>query len=234
MKTATHAECAAPALSRRSRAKSPLTTFCLALLLLAACRTSRPAGEQPIAPVGAGQDLVQRRDRFEGQRSVVRIRTMNGGQTQSARAQLQVGRTGDMLITVFAPVINTPVIRLYAANGRIVLVNELDQTAWQGNASDFTGSFGFIGSNPNALALLILGLPAKEATVQYSDSGMQSARLQDMVIAYDPPVYPPKKVVIVRGSRRVEIDHLEDYVSPETITPLTVPPGYRCCVLPQI
>ena len=202
--------------------------------LLSGCRTSRPADESAIAPVGAAQDVIQRRDRFEGQRSVVRIRTMSGTQTQSARAQLQVGRSGDMLITVFAPVINTPVMHLYAANGQIVFVNDLDRTAWQGSATDFSGSFGFIGSNPNALALLIMGLPAREAKVEYAETGLQSARLGDMVIAYDPPVYPPKKVVIVRGTQRVEIDHLEDYESPTAIAPLKVPADYRCCVLPHL
>jgi hypothetical protein len=203
-------------------------------LLFAACRTSRPAGEQSLTPVDSARDLAERREQFAGQRSIIRIRTTNGVQSQSARAQLQVGRGGDMMLTVFAPIINTPALRLYAANGRIVFLNEIDRTAWQGSASDLTGSFGFIGSNPSALAYLILGLPAREATIEYATNGMQSARLRDMVIAYDPAVYPPKKVVIVRGTQRVEIDHLEDYVSTAPIAPLAVPADYRCCVLPQI
>ena len=214
-----------------------LGTTILIALLLAGCRTTRPAGEQPIAPItaGAAQELAQRRDRFEGERSIVRIRSMNGAQTQSARAQLQVGRAGDMLITVYAPVVNTSAVRLYAANGQVVFLNDIDRTAWQGRASQFTGSFGFIGANPSALAMLILGLPPREATsVEYAQSGLQSARLQDVVIAYDPPVYPPQRVVIVRGMQRVEIDHLEDYASPAPIAPLTVPADYRCCELPKI
>lgn len=204
------------------------------LLFLAACRSSQPAGEQPIAAPASAQELIQRRERFEGQRSVVRIRITNGSQTQSARAQLQVGRTGDMLMTVYAPIINTAAIQLYAANGRIVFVNNIDGTAWQGSASEFSGSFGFIAANPTAFAFLILGLPPREATITYSEQGMQSARLQDMVIAYDPPVYPPKKIVIVRGTQRIEIEHLEDFASPAALAPLTVPAGYRCCILPQI
>lgn len=206
-------------------------------LIFAACRTARPVGEQPITPLSgaAAQQLVQRRDQFEGQRSVVRIRSMNGAQTQSARAQLQVGRTGDMLITVYAPVLNTSAARLYAANGQIVFLNDIDKTAWQGPAGEFTGSFGFIGANPAALAMLILGLPPREATsVVYGPAGLQSARLQDAVVAYDPAVYPPQRVVIVRGIQRVEIDHLEDYASPAPIEPLKVPVDYRCCELPKI
>jgi hypothetical protein len=208
----------------------------VALLLLAACRTTRPANEAPLAPLNgpASRELVRRRDEFAGQRSVIRIRTMTGTQTQSARAQLQVGRAGDMLITVYAPVINTTAVRLYAANGQIVFLNDVDKTAWQGSASDFTGSFGFVGSNPAALAFLILGLPAREATPEFGDAGLRAARLADMVVAYDPAVYPPQRVVIVRGTQRVEIDHLEDYASPAAIEALKVPADYRCCVLPQI
>ena len=130
--------------------------FLAIALLFAACQTSRPAGEQPLAAVDSSRDLIARRDHFDGERSIIRIRTMNGTNSQSARAQLQVGKGGDMLITVFAPLINVAAIRLYAANGQIVFVNDIDRTAWQGSASDFTGSFGFIGSNPSALALLIL------------------------------------------------------------------------------
>jgi hypothetical protein len=202
-------------------------------LLFTACRTARPVGEHALEPVTSSKELAQRRETFAGQRSIVRVRITNGTQTQSVRGQLQVARNSDMLITLFAPIINTTAVRLYASNGRIVFLNDIDRTAWQGSASDFTGSLGFIGSNPSALAFLILGLPANDATVEYGQAGLQSARLRDMVIAYDPAVYPPKKVVIVRGTQRVEIDHLEDYVSAAPIPPLTVPSDYRCCVLPQ-
>lgn len=211
--------------------------FLIAALILAGCRTTRPVNEQPVAPLTgpASQELVQRRDRFEGARSVIRIRTITGTQTQSAHAQLQVGRDGSMLMTIYAPVINTSAARLYASNGHIVFLNDVNKTAWEGNAADLTGPFAFIGANPTALAFLILGLPPREATaVAYAPSGLQSARLQDAVVAYDPPEFPPQRVVIVRGMDRVEIDHLEDYVSPVSIEPLTVPAGYRCCVLPQI
>ena len=210
-------------------------------LLLASCRTTRPAGEQPIASLPSSsreeteRQLTQQREQFTGERSVARIRILTGTQTLSARTQLQVGAGGDMLMTVYAPVLNTTAARLYAANGRIVFLNDIDKTAWQGSASDFSGSFGFVGSNPAALALLILGLPPREgASIDYGAAGMQSARFQDMVVAYDPAVYPPRRVVIVRGMQRVEIDHLEQYVSPTSIPPLTVPSDYRCCVLPQL
>ena len=152
------------------------------------------------------------------------------GQVQSAKAQLQVAPAGDMLITVYTP-LNTTAARIYAANGQIVFLNDIEHTAWQGSAGDFAGSFSFIGTDPSALAFLILGLPPRNlATITYDAAGLQSARLADLIVAYDPPVYPPKRVVIVRGTQRVEIDHLESYVSPAPIPKLTVPADYRCCV----
>ena len=139
-----------------------------------------------------------------------------------------------MLITVYTP-LNTTAVRLYAANGQIVFLNDLGRTAWQGSAADFAGTFGFLGSDPSAFAFLILGLPPRGVpSVTYADAGLQSARFQDLVVAYDPPVYPPRRVVVVRGTQRVEIDHLETYVSPAPIEKLAVPPGYRCCVMPQL
>ena len=214
--------------------------FAFILLLLAACRTTRPAGESPLAPLTstspaeAAQQLTARRDEFRGERSVIRIRLNNGSQSLSAKGQMQVGTSGDLLITVYTP-LNTTAARLYAANGEIVFLNDIDRSAWKGSAADFAGSFGFLGPDPSILAFLILGLPPRGLTsITYSDSGLQSARFRDLVVAYDPPVYPPKRVVIVRGMQRVEIDHREIYASPAPIEKLVVPAEYRCCVLPQL
>ena len=214
-----------------------LALIAAALIAAAGCRTTRPANEEPVAALTGPpeQALVQKRDHFEGERAVIRIRTVNGTQTQSAHAQVQVARDGAMLLTVYAPVLNTSAARLYASNGHIVFLNDINKTAWEGSAADLTGTFAFVGANPSALAFLILGLPPHEATsIAYGPSGLQSARLQDAVVAYDPPVFPPQRVVIVRGMQRIEIDHLDDYVSPAPIEPLKVPADYRCCVLPQI
>jgi hypothetical protein len=182
----------------------------------------------------AETQLAARRDQFAGARSLVRLRSMNGTQTVSAKAQVQVGAAGDMLITVYTP-LNTTAGRLYASNGQIVFVNDIERTAWQGSATDLGGSFQFIAADPTALAFLLLGLPPRgSATLSYSPAGLQSARYQDLIVAYDPPAYPPQRVVIVRGTQRVEIDHLESFASPARIEPLTVPAGYRCCVMPQL
>lgn len=212
----------------------------ISILLLAACRTTRPAGEQPVEPLTAttideaAQQLAARRDKFRGARSIVRLRAVTGTQTQSARAQLQVDPSGSLLLTVYTP-LNTTAARLYVANGQAVFLNDMERTAWQGSAADLAGTFGFVAANPGALAFLLLGLPPREeATISYAPSGLQSVRFQDLIVAYDPPVYPPQRVVIVRGMQRVEIDHLESFVSPAPLAPLAVPADYRCCVIPQL
>lgn len=213
----------------------------LLLLIAAACRTARPAGEQPVDPLTstsiaeAEQQLAVRRDRFTGARSLIRIRSMSGAQTVSAKAQLQVGAAGDMLITVYTP-LNTTAGRLYASPaGQVVFVNDVDRTAWQGTAAGLGGSFQFLAADPPSLAFLLLGLPPRApATLGFAPSGLQSARYEDLVVAYDPPSYPPRRIAIVRGTQRVEIEHLESFSSPAPIEPLTVPEGYRCCVTPQL
>lgn len=210
------------------------------LILIAACRTARPAGEQPIAPLTAtsmdeaAQQLTARRDAFTGARSLVRIRSMNGTQTVSAKAQIQAGAAGEMLITVYTP-LNTTAGRLYASNGQVVFVNDVERTAWRGSAAELGGSFQFLAADPASLAFLLLGLPPRgEATLSFAAGGLQSARYQDLIVAYDPPAYPPQRAVIVRGTQRVEIDYLESFASPARIEPLAVPPEYRCCVMPQL
>lgn len=211
--------------------------FVVLALLAAACRTSRPAGEQPLAPVTPSTtseaQLTQRLRDFVGERSLVRLRMM-GDQSITLKAQIQVGAKGDMLMTVYTP-LNTTAARLYAGtDGQVVFLNDIMHSAWKGSAAELGGSLGFVGANPSAFAFLMLGLPAPGASVAYGPEGMQSARYQDVVVAYDPPVFPPKRVVVVRGTQRVEIDHLESFVSPAPIPPLTVPEDYTCCVLPQM
>jgi hypothetical protein len=210
------------------------------LVLVVACRTARPAGEQPLAPLTAtstdeaAQQLAARRDAFTGARSLVRIRSMNGAQTVSAKAQIQVGAAGDMLITVYTP-LNTTAGRLYASNGQVVFVNDVERTAWKGSAAELGGSFQFLAGDPLSLAYLLLGLPPRgDATLSFAPAGLQSARYQDLIVAFDPPAYPPQRAVIVRGTQRVEIDYLESFASPARIEPLAVPAEYRCCVMPQL
>lgn len=204
------------------------------LFLLAACRTTRPPNAEPLAPLTAtspaeaAQQLAQRRSEFRGERSLARVRLPQ----ISARGQLQVDAGGRMMLTVYTP-IGTTAARLYVDGQDVIFLDDLRSTVWRGKPSDLSGTLGVFGNT--RLALLLIGLPpAGLDSITYGATGMQSVTLPEVTLTYDPPVYPPKKVVIVRGDQRVEIEHLDSFSDPETLKPPEIPRDYRCCVLPQI
>ena len=83
---------------------------------------------------------------------------------------------------------------------------------WEGSASELARSIGFLGSSliPAEVALLIIGiLPRDDLQYEVTSSGLASAATPDMSATFDPPAFPARKVVIVRGADRVEIEHLE-------------------------
>jgi hypothetical protein len=203
------------------------------LVALAACRTTRPPNAQPIppltsaSPAEAERQLETRRGQFTGERSLLRIHLGS----LSARGQLQVDGKLRILLTVYTP-LGTTAARLYAAGDEVLFLNDLESTAWRGKPGDLSGTLG-VFSSP-AAALLLVGLPPADAAVTYSATGIQEARYGDAVVRYDPPVYPPKRLIIERGGRRVELEHLESYASSDPVERPAIPEGYRCCVLPQL
>lgn len=136
-----------------------------------------------------------------------------------------------MLMTVYTP-LNTTAARLYVDHDQVIFLNDFESTAWRGRPSDLAGSLAAFGNTD--LALLLVGLPASNTSIAYSPSGMQSVRLGDVNVTYQPPSYPPKIVSIDRGAQHVEIEHLDSYVDPDPVAPPEIPRDYRCCVLPQI
>ncbi len=224
--------------SSAHRAVPRLRMTIVVVLALAACRTARPPYAEPIAPLtastpdAAARQLAERRSDFRGERSLVRLRLPD----RSARGQLQVDREGRMLLTIYTP-LGTIAARLYVEGDEVIFLNTLQSTAWRGKANEFAGSLGLFGSAlaPSSLALLLVGLPpAVLDSISYASSGMESVRLPDLLITYDPPAYPPKRVMIDRGARHVEIEHLESYADPEVLKAPSIPDDYRCCVLPQL
>jgi outer membrane biogenesis lipoprotein LolB len=188
------------------------------LLLLAACRSARPPAGEAIAPLTstspseAAAQLARRRADFSGVRSLVRIRIPN---SMSARAALEVDRQKAVTLTVFTPV-GTTAARLHAAHDRISFEDDVHGTKWEGKASDFAGSYGIFGSTlpTESIAELLVGLPpATLGSVTYAATGMQQATFGDVVVTYEPPVYPPRRVLIDRGERHVEIDYLGGQVA---------------------
>ncbi len=139
-----------------------------------------------------------------------------------------------MLLTIYTP-IGTTGARLYTDGDEITFIDDFNSTAWRGKASEFAGSFGMFGTNLPAMGLLLIGLPPGNLpTIDYGPAGMQHARFEDVMVTYDPPVYPPKHVVIDRGMHHLEIDHLETYSDPESLKAPEIPSRYRCCVLPRL
>jgi hypothetical protein len=199
------------------------------LILLAACRTTRPPDAEAIAPLSANspaeaaQQLADRRTQFRGQRSFIRLKL---GQI-SARGQLQIDSGGRLLMTIYSP-IGTTVARLYAEGDDVIFLNDFEATVSRGKASDF----GALGGQT---ALLLVGLPpAGVESITYGAAGIESVNLAGATIRFDPPAYPPKRVTIDQGQRHIEIEHLESFVDTATLTPPEIPSSYRCCVPPPL
>jgi len=215
--------------------------FLALAIFLASCRTTRPAGEEtPVAPLtsasptDAARQLAARRAQLTGERSLLRMRITNRGQTLSVRAQLQIDGSGRMLLTAYTP-FGTNAIRLYAAGDEVTFINDFESTWWHGSASDFARSFGFFGSaSPSAMALLIVGLPAEGVTIDYAPAGIAHASAGDAVISFDPPSYPPKNVTIVRGAQKLEIETLESVMTTASVAKPEASADYRCCVAPRL
>jgi hypothetical protein len=209
--------------------------------LLAACRTTRPAGEErPVAPLtsttpaDAARQLTARRAQLTGERSLLRIRATNGDRSQSFRAQLQIDGSNRMLLTAYTP-LGTTAIRLYADASEVTFINDLEGTWWHGSVSDFANSFGFFGAtSPYSMALLMMGLPVEGPTYDYAASGLARANIGDVTVTYDPPAYPPKHVTIARGAQKLEIETLESAMTTAIVAKPVAPSGYRCCVAPRL
>jgi hypothetical protein len=214
----------------------------LLIALLAACRTTRPAGEEtPVAPLtststsDAARQLTARRAQLTGERSLLRIRATNGDRSQSFRAQLQIDNSNRMLLTAYTP-LGTTAVRLYADASEVTFINDLEGSWWHGSAAEFSRSFGFFGTtSPYSMALLIIGLPAEgPMTYDYAAAGLSRANIGDVVVTYDPPSYPPKHVTIVRGGQKLEIEMLEAVTTTASVAKPAAPGGYRCCVAPRL
>lgn len=203
----------------------------LLALTLASCRTVRPpagAHEGPIAALtstnadDALRQLSARRAQFAGARSFVRIRATSGDNVQTFRGQLQLDAAGHMLLTAYTP-LNTSAMRLYAEGDRVTLYNDLNGTKKSGSAAEVAKSVGFFTPSllPSDLALLLLGLPpsANAATYVTSANGLARATAGDVVVTYDPAVFPPQHVTVERPGQKLEVEHLELVTSDATVQP---------------
>lgn len=208
--------------------------YAVIVLLLAACATSRTANESPIAPLTAAsaadalQQLHARRAELPGARSLMRVRA---GQ-QSFKAQLRV--QGDrMELTVYTP-FNTSAATLYADGNRVTFINNLQETQWQGSASELAGSLGVFASRPSDLGFLILGYPASSGTYDAAPAGLAHASLGSIDATFDPPSLPAKHVVIEHGRQRIEFEQLEVASTDEPLKAPKIPREYQQGGVPRV
>lgn len=210
---------------------------------VAACRTARPDGEETpvlalaaVTAVDAAQQLTTRRAQITIERALLRIRATNEGRSLSFRAQLQVDGRGRMLLTAYTP-FGTNAMRLYADGDEVTFVNDFEATWWRGSAAELGRTFGFFGSaDPASIGLLIAGLPpgGPNVSVEYAPAGLKRASAGEAIVTYDPPSYPPKHVVVSRGSQSLDIETLETVMTTAAIEPPAIPSSYRCCVAPRM
>ena len=175
-------------------------------LLVVSCRTARPTGA-PFVPLtattaeDAATQLRERRESFRGARSLMRVRAMVNGKTESFRAQLIVHDPQRMELIAYTPV-GTTALTMKAEGDRITT-----------NPAVAPGSFAFLresGLTPAQTGMLLLGIPpSDDLRVEYAAGGLAAAYPGPMTVRFEPPSFPAKRVVITNGADRVEIEHVE-------------------------
>ena len=181
--------------------------FALILLFtLVACRTGRPDGT-PVTPIVAStpeaamQELRARRESFRGMRSLMRVRATTNGKTQSFRAQLVVHDAQRMEMIAYTPV-GTTALKMKADGDRITTDPAVPPASF-----DFLRAAGV---TPAETGMLLLGLPPRDdVQAEYAPTGIASATAGEITVAFDPPAFPAKRVVVTRGADRIEIEHVE-------------------------
>lgn len=166
-------------------------------------RTTTPeAAQQELAAIGA---------RVGALRSMMHVRATVGGKTQTFSARLAVDKPQRMEMTVFTP-IGTTAATIWADGNEVSFVNNVEGTSWQGSAEDLARSLAFYSADlvPMEMAMLIMGFPSQRVTdFEFAATGLRRAATGDVVVTFEPAVFPPVHVTIKRGNDVVEIRHLE-------------------------
>ncbi|HET7707291.1 MAG TPA: hypothetical protein VFM36_14485 [Thermoanaerobaculia bacterium] len=179
------------------------------------CRSTVPG--TPMAPLRASSSedalsqLQSRVTAFAGARSLMRVRATTAGKTQSFKAQLVIPNRESMELIAYTP-LGTTAVTIRADGDRISFVNHVDKSSWEGSPEDLARSMSIYATSmkPAEMALLLIGLPAPQG-VEYTTTpaGLQSASTPEVTVTFDPPQFPPKRVVVRRGADIVEIEHME-------------------------
>jgi hypothetical protein len=58
--------------------------------------------------------------------------------------------------------------------------------------------------------MLLIGLPPRPGlNYDVTPTGLRGVTIADISVTFDPPVFPARRAVIVRGENRLEVEHLE-------------------------
>lgn len=201
---------------KKSKSILFLAAAFLAAAFISSCRTTRPVGD-PVAPLSASSpeeamaQLRAKRAAFGGVRSLMRVRVVTPGKTQSFRAQLVVHDARRMELIAYTPV-GTTALTMRADGDEVSVENHLEQSAWEGSSSDLARSLGFLGAGltPAEMAMLIVGIPPRDdLEYEVESSGLRRAATGDLVVTFEPATFPAQRVVVLHGGDRVEVEHLE-------------------------
>src|SRR5688500_13430960 len=168
----------------------------------------------PLRASSAEDALMQLQARaaaFSGARSLMRVRATTNGRTQSFKAQLVVPDRTSMELIAYTP-LGTTAATIHATGDQIRFVNHIEDNSWEGSPEDLARSLSIYATSmlPSEMAMLLLGLPAvRDVTYDATPSGLRSAVADDVSVSFEPPQFPPKRVVVRRGADIVEIEHLE-------------------------
>ena len=215
---------------------------CAIGLALSGCRTARPVGvEAPLQPLGAMSrqavipELHKQMSQLHAIRSLMRIRASSGGRSLSFRARMLVEpRTRRMELVAYTP-FGTAAMTIIADGDRVVFLDHIRDTAWEGSAVELAESIGFFDPQLGLAAwgMDVAGFPA-QGEFQAAEGGLASAMIGDMTLVFDPPAFPPSHVTVTRGGAKAEITHLELASTDADVPRPAIPKGYRCCVAPRM
>ena len=137
----------------------------------------------------------------------MRVRLTSGADTRSFRAQLIVENRRSMQLIAYSPV-GTTLATIRGDGDQVTVTDARNGSITTGHASDyglFTG-----GLSAGEMGMLLLGYPPRrDLTYETTLAGLRRAIVGDVVVTFDPPSLPAKRVVVEHGTDRVEIDHLE-------------------------
>lgn len=222
--------------------RSAFVLACAIGLALSGCRTARPAGvEAPLQPLGATSreavipELQKQMSRMHAIRGLMRIRVSSGSRSLSFLARMLVEpRTRRMELVAYTP-IGTAAMTIIADGDRVVFLDHVHDTAWEGSAAELAESIGFFDPDLGLAewGLDVAGFPA-QGEFQAVQGGLASGAIDGMTMVFDPPAFPPSHVTVTRAGAKAEITHLELASTDADVPRPVIPKGYRCCVAPRM